>query len=279
MAIMDKDEPFHYTCNTQFDAYESFFDHDWAKKFHEAGSRARLKPVAFELTRSWKGIALAARTPWLMLKSLKSLHDGFVEDDTPFHKRLSRAFVDYVVKDTGLSNMRKRELVAKVDRFTAEAESAVKRLPAAFDPGALWNDYLALPEFSMSLWSLQQMSYGAVYFSYENFVWKCVKSATGGAKTGRFDALRARLASAFTVQLQQECLDEYVDVARLVRNCLVHSGGKASPQLLAKLHRLSVVDGVIQIQVEDVRALFDKLKMRAMRIVEAACGADTLRVK
>src|SRR4051812_3296630 len=88
----------------RLESYVSFFDHDWATTFGELSDRSALRLAAFDLTRDWKGIAVATRMPWLMIESLNGFHEGFTKTNTPFYKRLTAALGEYLFKDSKLSN-------------------------------------------------------------------------------------------------------------------------------------------------------------------------------
>jgi hypothetical protein len=47
------------------DSYKSFFDHDWMRELGVLADKTKLRLPAFDLTRDWKGIAVAGGMPWL----------------------------------------------------------------------------------------------------------------------------------------------------------------------------------------------------------------------
>lgn len=257
----------------RFGAYESFFDHAWAKNFLDAADGSRLAGAGLCLTRDWKGTALVGRMPWLLIHSLKSFHSGFTQGNPSFSERLSRAFIEYLVNDSGLSNMRKKQLVGKAEELSNSVREEVRRTGPIFDPEAVWRDYLEIAEFQLSLWNTQRMCYGAIYYAYENFLQQCV--ATGKSQPAYrakgFDKLETDFAVYFGNALRDECLKHSdIEVARYARNDLTHNGGRASERLLATSHRLTIHGGVIHIMPDDVRALFKLLSSRASNITEAA---------
>src|SRR4051812_33318069 len=82
----------------RLESYASFYDHDWAQKFGKLSDRSTLRLPAFDLTRDWKGIAVATRMPWLMIESLQGFHEGFTKANPPFYKRLTIALGEYLLK-------------------------------------------------------------------------------------------------------------------------------------------------------------------------------------
>ena len=82
--------------------------------------------------------------------------------------------------------------------------------------------------------------------------------------------------------------DERVDFARLVRNALAHNGGRSSPEIEVKntehktddcrVHKLMVLDGMIQVVPDDTRFLFDLLKQKVFWLAEKAKDHPKLRI-
>jgi hypothetical protein len=68
-----------------------------------------------------------------------------------------------------------------------------------------------------------------------------------------------------------------VRAARLVRNALAHGGGRESEQLRAFPHGLAVENGTIQVLAQDVRRLFNVLKLKALRLTEKAVTLPSVR--
>ena len=84
--------------DNRLDSYASFFDHDWAKSFGELSDKSRLQLPGCDLTRDWKGIAVAGRMPWLMIDSLQRFHVGFTTTNPPFYKLLTTHLGEYLLK-------------------------------------------------------------------------------------------------------------------------------------------------------------------------------------
>jgi hypothetical protein len=61
--------------NIRFDdrleSYESFYDHDWAKKFDALTRGTPLAKQAGSLGANWKAAANTHRMPWLMMEFIK----------------------------------------------------------------------------------------------------------------------------------------------------------------------------------------------------------------
>ena len=265
----------------RFDSYESFFDHEWAARFGKLSDKSRLQLPAFDPTRDWKGIAVATRMPWLMVESVKSFHGGFTQTNPPFHTRLTRMFGEYVTSRSNLSNMRKKEMLEIVEQLGADVQRDMARLGPAFDPQALWQEYLGVREFGLALWNAQRIAYGAIYYAYENFVQRVVAvgRTDDSYRAKRFPDLCNDFGTLFGDALRQECLGiPEVDIARLVRNALTHDGGRVSEKLRAKQHGITVEGDELHIMPHDTRGLFDLLKARATKIAETAANLATFAV-
>jgi hypothetical protein len=259
----------------RFDSYQSFFDHDWAARFGKLSDKSKLQLPAFDLTRDWKGIAVATRMPWLMVESVKSFHGGFTKTNPPFHTRLAKMFGEYVTNKSQLSNMRKKELVEIVGQLGADVQRDMARSGPAFDPQTLWQDYLGVSEFGLALWNAQRIAYGAIYYAYENFLQRVV--AVGrrdeSYRAMNIGELRNGLESLLGAALTLQSLDDpEIEIARLARNALTHDGGRISEKLRAKPHGITVEGDELQIMPHDTRRLFDLLKGRATEILETAAS-------
>src|SRR5690348_12325203 len=116
-----------------------FFDHEWAQKFGDTNDRSKLRLPALDLTRDWKGIAVATRMPWLMIESLKGFHDAFTKTNPPFYKRLTVQLGEYIAKQFKIRNMLKKELLSALDKMRGDVEQEMERAGPSIDRDKLWH--------------------------------------------------------------------------------------------------------------------------------------------
>jgi hypothetical protein len=272
------------TTNLVFDnrlaSYGMFLDDAWSERFVTESDKSRLRESAFILLRDWRGTAHAFRTAWLTVHSLKWLQDDLAKQTPGFFNRFSTAFGKYVAERSKLSNMRRRELIGAVKQLGETVARSTREHPPDFDAEVAWRGFLENPQFVLSLWSTQRMSFSALFFAYENFLQRAVAVAR---RDDEYRALRVVVlaedfAEVFGADLGYDCFDHPdVGVARLVRNCLSHDGGRESKKLRDTQHRIRVENGDLQVFPEDVRGLFDLLKARSMRVVERAAQLPVFR--
>jgi hypothetical protein len=255
--------------DNRLDAYRPFFDHEWVKEFDALSVQSRVNPAAFSLILDWKGIGLVHRMPWLMIVSYKGLYEGFSETNPDFWQRLTQKFGEYVLQESKLSNMRKKELMEAVHRLGNQVEGEMVKAVSPLEPQVVWEKYLSMHEFPWSLWNSQKMAYAGLYYAYENFVQHVVGigKRDDDYRAKRFDDLKKDFGSFFVDKDTEFCLtNDELDTIRLVRNSLTHDGGRLSSKLKNKKHGVRVSDGRLSIFPEDVKGLFDFLKVRASRI-------------
>jgi hypothetical protein len=57
------------------DAYESFYDKDWAERFSKITKTMKLSEPGLDLIMDWKGAAFTAAMPWVLIRRLDSPYD------------------------------------------------------------------------------------------------------------------------------------------------------------------------------------------------------------
>ena len=149
-----------------------------------------------------------------------------------------------------------------------------------------WDFLTHTSEFQFSILGTQRISYGSLFFAYEDFLANVIrtKEPTYSSKDKK-NAIHVAFPRHFGDSLADFCWNhDEVSLARLVRNALAHNGGRfgadlekykarfvdatgtTNPQLQDDLFIL--VDGKIQITPGNTKYLFGVLKERVTRIVE-----------
>ncbi|MCI0706100.1 MAG: hypothetical protein L0Y80_01265 [Ignavibacteriae bacterium] len=76
----------------ELERYQGFFDHQWAKDFHEVIQGSKLEGMVFDLSLEWKAISCVRRWPWLMIHGIKDAieHTLACEDSDGLAKDMGR---------------------------------------------------------------------------------------------------------------------------------------------------------------------------------------------
>jgi hypothetical protein len=138
-------------------------------------------------------------------------------------------------------------------------------------PEWVWNHYVDNKDFAMSLWGSQYQAFNAVYLPYDHFLGKVVRIASGqqGMKVGTLDTLRAAYAKTFGADFARDYVeDRPIHEARLVRHAIVHCGGEEHDELRTYGHSYRVNRKQLQIFPEDIKNLFNLLKVKAKTLAE-----------
>jgi hypothetical protein len=270
----------------QLAPYRTFFDHQWASEIVELVSDTKLVPVVASLALHWKSIANAHLMPWLVCESLSNFAAGFLGVRPPIDVAVVRAIQQRLVNELGdaISRRGAKTLQSAVDRI---ARSALEASAAAaevtrysFQPADFWLEFLSNREFQLSIVGSQRLCYAGVYFAYENFVRQCTSVATGVPESVYQRCFRTQLndmEATFGHDVTERLADARVNVARLIRNSLVHAGGRISDELRQVPHGLSVEKGVLQIKATDTARLFHQLKARVSCLAERAVTLPVIK--
>jgi hypothetical protein len=259
----------------RLESYASFYDHEWAKRFSALTGGTKLDDIAFDLGIDWKGAANTFRMPWLLIHSLKDFNHGYKVGGQSRATVYFKALRQLVLARTArlLSNMKQRELTGIFDQSCGGVLEHANQVTEELVPEEVWSEYLKIGEFVLALWSSQRICYGSLYYAYESFLRRCAAVGNPPADneyTG-IGALKDDLNRLIGSDMADVCLDDpKVVLAQLVRNSLVHNGGRVTPKIRSRQHGLKVADGLIHIMAPDVRDLFDLLKEKVLVLVETA---------
>ena len=160
------------------DAYESFFDLEWAKSFQIAIRQTKLSSAGFDLLATWKGISEARRLPWLMIQAVKAAVEGSLNFATPMpsqvlNELLSRIGNSLEAHHISLSGNDRAALHSEIRSIESQI-SAGMRPPIRLDPKELWSHFLQSQGIALSLFMSEVNAYAAVYFGYENYLMRTI---------------------------------------------------------------------------------------------------------
>jgi hypothetical protein len=258
--------------DNRLESYQSFFDDAWIDTFFEISKRSRIDDAAIVLARDWLSASFSLQLVWTNVTFLESFYNGLIKRHPPLSQQLLTVLADDLSKQAKIRHMGRKAIKETLERRSVQLRDAMTSQPA-FVAQRAWDELREHNQFSLGVWNVVRMAYGAVYHAYENFLQQ-------GIEIGRSDpSYRAKnpemrlrdFIPLFGQRLADNCIThDEVDTAKLVRNCLSHDGGRESDKLHKKSHGIPVVDGQLQIMPGHVRALFDLLKTRATEVAEQA---------
>jgi hypothetical protein len=271
---MDKNISFE----PRMDAYQKFFDGEWfEKRTTETVGTVLYQPV-FDLAAAWRYTGNVHFLPWLLATVVQHATEMNVNKTKPFGKTYVSVVHRRLVKQMG-SSLRK----AQQQRMQKELDSiyedvkGIGVVPKKLMPDMMWQKFLQNSEFQFALVGSQRLCYAAVYYSYEDFLTRCVGLARTEPeyRMPRRSQFQKDFTGAFDAALCAQCwTDKKVNLARVTRHALVHNGCRVTDEfnkaLKAAKCPLVVDDGEIQIMAPDTSSLFHLLKDRATQLITAA---------
>jgi hypothetical protein len=264
--------------NPSLEAYTGFFCDEWKHCFLKTTRTSRLRDHGFDLARTWEAISNARQLPWLMAKCLDSDSCEKLDSYEPWNCRKIRILGNKLVARLEKLGERIRpmfrnrlnkaikELGEEID--TMRSDSAARVLEKRDD---IWEMLMEQHVFLTSLWGLERMSYGGLYYGYEWYLCQCLRLKTGQLQHRWEAKSRKEFRSEFGSDLAKSCLeDAEIQLARVTRNALVHNGGRTTPELNKLSHTFIIEGGEIQINAEHTTSLFHKLKDRVIELTRVA---------
>jgi hypothetical protein len=260
------------------ESYHSFFDHAWAQRLDHLAEHSKLEQVVFDLVSSWKAIGSVREWPWLMMHSMKTVLEAEFPKRHPISVQIVQALEQRLASGMGLfplSSDQRRQLYQTLVMLREQMFATDKANPRelAIKVDEHWKGFVAIPDFALRLWKSEQNAYGAIYYAYEDFLTRCTGLARGEPE---YSWLRAAefandLSTCFGNQLQGTCWDDpTVNISRLVRNAIVHNGGRITKHLEKLNHGLHIEGEEVTIVAPDTTSLFHSLKDRALQFTESA---------
>lgn len=265
--------------DTDLNAYEGFFDHDWARKVLSLVSNTKLESQMENLCISWKGISHARRLPWLMMYSLKTQHARTNDRLIIFPTEVLRLFIQRIdiavdKKHISLSERTKKilfEEIQKVQSDLMEDHNNNHQRDVADYITQLWKEYSHLPELAFGLWMSEINAYASVYFAYETFLIDSFKVVYPQELKLRVQQLKDFFQRTNNEQLQRNYwADKCIEKARLIRHAVSHNGRRLTPELERKFKaELTVTTNKeIIIKASDTTQLYLLLKEKTASFSE-----------
>jgi hypothetical protein len=257
---------------SRLDAYRSFFDHKWAEDVMQATAGSLFEAPAFNLCAAWRGVANTSAMPWIAFTMFKGFADGLAANHEPFGMKWVKETRNRLVRELRgeITHTKAKLLSNALERIFEELSVGLAQQPYSVDLSEIWSKLLARHELQMAIWGSQRLCYGALYYAYEDFIVQCVGAAKGDAsfRVANAGETRKALDATLGASTTDFCwTDPDIEIARLTRNALVHSGGRLTPELSRVPHGFKVIDGELQITAPRTRSLHETLKSRVSRIV------------
>ena len=103
-----------------------------------------------------------------------------------------------------------------------------------FPTEKVWEDYLEVHPFQLSIWGSQRLSYLTIYTSYENFITQLMRIALEKPdyKMPKSDDFKNEFRNVFNQELLDKCWnDRNIKIARYARHSLSHVSGEETEEL------------------------------------------------
>jgi hypothetical protein len=271
----------------RIDSYIGYLSSEWPQRVSDAAKSAPvLDDILLDLLLAWRTTAYTASMPAVFVQSLQTATESYVSTVSPDSSviafadavlaRLSRK-LPQIVEDGQL----RAELAKELVTLTADIRDARATAKVKVPLEPIWRSYLQLDAFAMGVWSSQRVCYVAFYSAYENFLIRCVKQALGVKQLRTTSAeFKPALRSRFGRDILDSCWgNSDMNLARLVRHALSHAGGRETDDLRRHRHKITLVDGVLQIAPDDNHSLLKTLKSAVEALVGGAANLSQFTVK
>jgi len=274
-------------------SYQQFFDHEWCKRIFETVKASSLKESVASLLVAWRSTNGTHLLPWLMVNSLRQFADGEKDGSFQFRAAYSAAVVHGIVEKIenrmhyNLKLDQRRKLKSVVKQIEEEAFDAFKTAQSAvkFDVTEYWKFLTHTSEFNFCIIGTQRITFASLFFAYEDFIANVIRTKDANyTSKSKKNPINTAFACHFGDPLANLCWNhDEIELAKLIRNALVHNNGRkgteldkhnlrfvdvtgvASPALHDNV--FNVVNGTIQITPGNTTYLFGVLKERVTEIV------------
>ena len=269
--------------NPQQEAYKGFFCNKWKASFLDLVRDSRLREPGYDLARTWEAISNARQLPCVFAESVDKILCQSIKTTVPqglqfiikyFEENLIPKLNAFGEQTRPMLRTRIKQAIKEIGEEIdiASSDVAAKTIEKRAN---IWEGFLALDVFYTSLWGLERLCYGGLYFSYEWYLTQCLRLKRGEPEY-RWYRVRGFIKdfrAAFGNTLTASCLeDDEIDIARIVRNSLAHAGGRITTELNGRQHTFRIENGEIQINAEHTTSLYHKLKDRAGELTQSAVG-------
>jgi hypothetical protein len=254
--------------------YNGFFAHEWAHATQDA-IPPKLADAFSILCLAWKEASNTHRMPWLMVHQMKEFAKGLLGSHKPHISQLIEEFKNWMLRELNgaLQRSEKKAVNASIKKIDQRLRLSKQQRDFEFPAMEYWKDIVTKSEIQLSISGSQNLAYCGLVFAYEWFVVNCFR-ALGGAEKERPNW--PTFWTLFQSKLKSDPKTVYWDdrpvmIAREVRNCIAHLGGKVKPALLAEKPEIAIgPEGLFTVMPADNHKLFAVLKLKVSQLIEEA---------
>lgn len=263
----------HMLVDDRLEVYRTIFNHAWAKQLLEMVDGTKLDSPFFELSINWRAAVNTHAFPWMMMNSMASLWESHIQE-RGFTPRFVSVMAKEIPRRMGgkMTNMARKRLAQVLQDVTDEIHKNIENEPdAKLDANDMWRYFQGDEawELRVAIWGSQRFCFGALYHAFENYCREvlAIKKGDPHYRFRTFQQLIDHTTAEFGQVVADKCLnDDFLDVARMVRNALAHNGGKETKEMIeycrTKPHGFTVTDGVLQITAPFNERLISALESR-----------------
>ncbi|MBR9804239.1 hypothetical protein GYB59_22215 [bacterium] len=265
----------------RMESYCRFYSGEWAFELSKKTAGAsKLKVLFDDLWITLKGISNMFSIPQLSVDLTEMYFRGMerhiIRNSTVLEliNHISARVEQRNVLSQGVLTALKKEMLD----ISSELKEKTKNLTLPFTRSELWDSIVKVEtneehnsprnEYRLAIWSTCRICFSSLFFAYEDFFCGCIEAKTGRRpRTGKgFNELCVEVLGD-TLAEDCWCNDAIVN-ARLIRNSIVHAGGRVTSELENRMHGMDVIDGEIQVLPTDVKCLYNLIENNVTSLVD-----------
>ncbi|WP_013627402.1 hypothetical protein [Rubinisphaera brasiliensis] len=267
----------------RIDSYERFFNHAWCRKTYERIDSCKVLELLYHnLATVLKGLSNAFSVPRLAIDMTEQYVNAHQLNSLSNSLTL-KVVLHICEKISGkvvLTPTQEREIREEACKLADEAvrKSAEKRV--SFPRHEYWEKMVGgtddedertpKNEYRLAIWSTTRVCYVNLFFAYEDFLCGCLE-AKMGKRPGTGQSFKRNCQEVLGQKIAKECwINRDIDNARLVRNSLVHHGGKVTSDLVGRVSELDVSNGEIHILPADIKFLYGIIEAKVSTLIDWA---------
>lgn len=265
--------------------YQDFLPESWTRKIDGMVNQGSiLDTLLLDLLLAWRSTSFTASMPLMLTKSVHSGIEGVLNNRSWNESVVifGSAILDQLLirlpeltRNHRLQLRLSTEITTISERFRPPSPGNSRNLPV----DKLWDNFLSVSAFRLSVWSTQRVAFIAFVNSYEAFVINIVKAATGVSSIQTKDRqFRETLKTGFSRDIYSSCwTKKSLHIARQIRHCLSHADGVLTQSLESLNDGIrSTEDHRLHVFPEDNKRILSDLQSGVEAIVEVANEHPTL---
>lgn len=268
---------------TDIKSYERYMPDDWGDKtITPIPTGTVLERLLLDLAMSWRSTSYTAQMPVTSIRAMHAAAIGrgsFVSPDSSIIAYSERIIGELTLRVPVLTEngALRAKLVGELATIAAEFRDRAAAVVDEYPIEPIWEQFMKVTAFGISLWASQRVAYVAFYNAYEAFIVGCLKVGTGLPSLRSTDkktfnqALRTGLGN----DVSNSCWSHHeINIARLVRHALSHNGGRETVDLNKQRHGIKLIGDELQIVPADNHRMLRRLR-KAVEEVVAVTKDDT----